>query len=137
MSVVGALIGEGRIDPARPVTDYVPELVGSVYDGPSIRHVLDMQIAIDYLRYLQDHAKTSFDKGLSHEEAATALLKDLGPYKKYRHPDRLFGAARMMYCEFQGITDDFARKNYNEYLASAWTRAREMPQKFPELYSPF
>ncbi|MGI9822102.1 serine hydrolase domain-containing protein [Agromyces sp. Marseille-Q5079] len=46
--VVGALIGAGRIDPERPVTDYVPELAGSVYDGPSVRHVLDMQIAIDY-----------------------------------------------------------------------------------------
>lgn len=46
--VVGALIGERRIDPERPVTDYVPELAGSVYDGPSVRHVLDMQIAIDY-----------------------------------------------------------------------------------------
>ncbi|MBM7832473.1 CubicO group peptidase (beta-lactamase class C family) [Agromyces cerinus] len=46
--VVGALIDESRIDPERPVTDYVPELAGSVYDGPSVRHVLDMQIAIDY-----------------------------------------------------------------------------------------
>ncbi|MFF2389608.1 serine hydrolase domain-containing protein [Agromyces sp. NPDC058104] len=45
---VGALVDQGRIDPARPVTDYVPELAGSVYDGPTVRHVLDMQIAIDY-----------------------------------------------------------------------------------------
>ncbi|MFE6964081.1 serine hydrolase domain-containing protein [Agromyces sp. NPDC057679] len=45
---VGALVDAGRIDPARPVTDYVPELAGSVYDGPTVRHVLDMQVAIDY-----------------------------------------------------------------------------------------
>lgn len=45
---VGALVDAGRIDPARRVTDYVPELAGSVYDGPTVRHVLDMQVAIDY-----------------------------------------------------------------------------------------
>nr|BAE97621.1 6-aminohexanoate-dimer hydrolase [Agromyces sp. KY5R] len=47
-TVVGALIDEGRIDPAQPVTEYVPELAGSVYDGPSVLQVLDMQISIDY-----------------------------------------------------------------------------------------
>lgn len=97
----------------------------------------DMQIAIDYLRFLQDQSKALYDKGLSHEDAALELIKNLGPYKKYRHPDRLYGAVRMMYCEFAGDTEDFARKNYSEYLASAWTRSREMPQAFPELYSPF
>lgn len=47
-TVVGALIDERRIDPARPVTAYVPELAGSVYDGPTVQHVLDMTIRIDY-----------------------------------------------------------------------------------------
>lgn len=47
-TVVGALTDEGRIDPALPVTDYVPELAGSVYDGPTVQQVLDMQISIDY-----------------------------------------------------------------------------------------
>jgi CubicO group peptidase (beta-lactamase class C family) len=46
--VIGALVDERRIDLERPVTDYVPELAGSVYDGPTIRHVLDMQVAIEY-----------------------------------------------------------------------------------------
>jgi len=46
--VVGSLVDDGLVDPARPVTDYVPELAGSVYDGPTVQHVLDMQIAIDY-----------------------------------------------------------------------------------------
>ncbi|HEY1105427.1 MAG TPA: serine hydrolase, partial [Agromyces sp.] len=46
--VVGALVGDGRIDPDRPVVDYVPELAGSAYDGPTVRHVLDMRVAVDY-----------------------------------------------------------------------------------------
>ncbi|WP_053382566.1 6-aminohexanoate-dimer hydrolase [Leucobacter celer] len=47
-TVVGALVDERRIDPAMPVTRYVPELAGSVYDGPTVQQVLDMQISIDY-----------------------------------------------------------------------------------------
>lgn len=47
-TVVGALVDEGRIDPATPVTEYLPELEGSVYDGPSVQQVLDMEVAIDY-----------------------------------------------------------------------------------------
>lgn len=46
--VVGALVDDGLIDPERPITDYVPELAGSVYDGPTVQHALDMVIAIDY-----------------------------------------------------------------------------------------
>jgi CubicO group peptidase (beta-lactamase class C family) len=46
--VMGSVIDDGLVDPRRPVTDYVPELTGSVYDGPTVQHVLDMQIAIDY-----------------------------------------------------------------------------------------
>ncbi|MBL3686512.1 class C beta-lactamase-related serine hydrolase [Leucobacter zeae] len=47
-TVVGALVGRGLIDPRRPVTAYVPELAGSVYDGPSVQQLLDMEISIDY-----------------------------------------------------------------------------------------
>ncbi|WP_164234329.1 serine hydrolase domain-containing protein [Microbacterium hydrocarbonoxydans] len=46
--VVGSLVDEGAIDPALPITAYVPELAGSVYDGPTVQHALDMVIAIDY-----------------------------------------------------------------------------------------
>lgn len=46
--VIGALVDDGRIDPARQVTAYVPELAGSVYDGPSVQQVLDMEIAVDF-----------------------------------------------------------------------------------------
>lgn len=47
-TVFGALVDAGEVDPSRPVTEYVPELAGSVYDGPSVQQVLDMEIAIDY-----------------------------------------------------------------------------------------
>lgn len=46
--VVGTLVDEGSLDPSRPIVEYVPELRGSVYDGPTVQHALDMIIAIDY-----------------------------------------------------------------------------------------
>lgn len=36
------------IDPSKPVTAYVPELAGSAYDGPTVQHVLDMRVQVDY-----------------------------------------------------------------------------------------
>ena len=46
--IVGALVDDGLIDTARAITAYIPELRGSVYDGPTVQHALDMTIAIDY-----------------------------------------------------------------------------------------
>ncbi|HQY42740.1 MAG TPA: serine hydrolase [Paracoccaceae bacterium] len=38
----GCLIGEGLLDPATPITDYLPELRQTAWDGASLQHVLDM-----------------------------------------------------------------------------------------------
>jgi CubicO group peptidase (beta-lactamase class C family) len=46
--VVGALVGRGILHPARRIVDYVPELAGSAYDGPTVQHALDMTIGIQY-----------------------------------------------------------------------------------------
>jgi CubicO group peptidase (beta-lactamase class C family) len=40
--VVGALVGRGRLDPGRLVTDYIPELGGTSFEGATVRHLLDM-----------------------------------------------------------------------------------------------
>ena len=42
------LIDEGVINPERLVTDYIPELKGSGFEGAKVRHVLDMTTAIEY-----------------------------------------------------------------------------------------
>ena len=52
-TVVGALAGAGTLDVTRPVTDYVPALAQTGYDGATVRHLLDMRSGIafseDYL----------------------------------------------------------------------------------------
>ena len=54
--VVGALVDAGRVDPSRPVTATLPELAWSVYDGPTVQQLLDMEIAIDYREDYTDPA---------------------------------------------------------------------------------
>ena len=42
------------IDPATPVTELVPEVAGSGYDGASVQHLLDMAAAIDFVEDYAD-----------------------------------------------------------------------------------
>ena len=42
------LVHEGVLDPAAPVTTYLPELVNTAYGDATLRHVLDMTIGVKY-----------------------------------------------------------------------------------------
>lgn len=46
--LVGALCERGLLDPARPVTAYVPELADSGYAGATLRDVLDMRTGVHF-----------------------------------------------------------------------------------------
>jgi CubicO group peptidase (beta-lactamase class C family) len=47
--LVGVLAGAGRLDTAAPVADLVPEIASSGYAGATVRHLLDMTAAIDFV----------------------------------------------------------------------------------------
>jgi CubicO group peptidase (beta-lactamase class C family) len=47
-SVCGILVGRGLLDPARPVTDYLPELGDTGWAGASLQHVLDMTTGVKF-----------------------------------------------------------------------------------------
>jgi CubicO group peptidase (beta-lactamase class C family) len=47
--LVGVLAARGELDPDAGITDHVPELAGSGYAGATIRHLLDMTAAIDFV----------------------------------------------------------------------------------------
>lgn len=42
------LIEEGRLDPDRLISTYIPELKGSAYEDATVRRALDMEVGIDY-----------------------------------------------------------------------------------------
>jgi CubicO group peptidase (beta-lactamase class C family) len=46
--LTGIIVGEGRLDPNALVTLYVPELKGSVYDGATVRNLLDMSVGMEF-----------------------------------------------------------------------------------------
>ncbi|ESX63131.1 6-aminohexanoate-dimer hydrolase [Mesorhizobium sp. LSHC422A00] len=47
-TVFGILVGRGLIDPAKPVTAYLPELGATGWDGASVQHVLDMTTGVRF-----------------------------------------------------------------------------------------
>jgi len=47
-SVFGILVGRGLIDPALPVTTYLPELAATGWAGASVQHVLDMTSGVRF-----------------------------------------------------------------------------------------
>ena len=51
--LIGILIDRGKLDPERLVTDVLPELLGTAYEGAKIWHLLDMRADVafdeDYL----------------------------------------------------------------------------------------
>jgi CubicO group peptidase (beta-lactamase class C family) len=55
--LVGVLAGRGVLDPDAPVTEHVPELAGSGYAGATVRHLLDMTAAIDFVEDYEDFWK--------------------------------------------------------------------------------
>jgi CubicO group peptidase (beta-lactamase class C family) len=47
--LIGCALAEGRIESLdKPISDYLPELKGSGYEGVSIRHVMQMRSGVDY-----------------------------------------------------------------------------------------
>jgi CubicO group peptidase (beta-lactamase class C family) len=53
------------------VTDYVPELEGSGYDGVSIKNVLQMSSGV---RFNEDYSDYNFDISQFHEPPTLALF---------------------------------------------------------------
>ncbi|TGV42630.1 class C beta-lactamase-related serine hydrolase, partial [bacterium M00.F.Ca.ET.168.01.1.1] len=53
-SVFGILVGRGLIDPARLVTDYLPELAETALAGATVQHVLDMTTGVRFCEEYTD-----------------------------------------------------------------------------------
>jgi CubicO group peptidase (beta-lactamase class C family) len=46
--ITGILVEQGLLDPDKQVSSYVPEIVGSGYDGATIRHLLNMRTGVAF-----------------------------------------------------------------------------------------
>ncbi len=52
-TLAAMLAADGKLDPAAPVTRYLPELAGTAYGDATVRQVMDMTIGV---RYSEDYA---------------------------------------------------------------------------------
>lgn len=47
--VAGVAVERGQLDPDALITNYIPELSGTAYEGATVRHLLDMTTGIDFI----------------------------------------------------------------------------------------
>jgi CubicO group peptidase (beta-lactamase class C family) len=64
-TVAGILIGRGLLDPARPVTDVLPELADTAWNGALLQHVLDMTSGVKF-----DETYTALDSDIAKTDVA-------------------------------------------------------------------
>jgi CubicO group peptidase (beta-lactamase class C family) len=93
--LAGILAGRGELDPSSPVTDHVPEVAGSGYDGATVRHLLDMTAAIDFVEdYAVDFWRydvaCAWHPPVPGADARTILefLPTIGPADGWAHGER-------------------------------------------------
>jgi CubicO group peptidase (beta-lactamase class C family) len=94
--LVGILAGQGRLDPGSQVTDHVPEVRGSGYDGATVEHLLDMTAAVDFVEdYAADFWRYDVACGwhppVPGADAASVLefLPGIGRAAGWAHGERL------------------------------------------------
>jgi len=61
-TVAGILVGQGLLDPDCPVTEYLPELKRTAWNGATLRHVLDMTSGV---RYVEDYEALDSDMAIT------------------------------------------------------------------------
>lgn len=59
-SVAGILIGKGLLNPEAPITDYLPELKGTGWNGAKLQHLFDMASGT---RYSEEYTDRTSDVG--------------------------------------------------------------------------
>lgn len=89
-ALVGIALDEGRIAGVdRPVTDYVPELKGSGYNGVPIRHILQMSSGV---HFDEDYASWSSDISIMFAKSFV-LGSPINAYAQSLHSERRSGEA--------------------------------------------
>jgi CubicO group peptidase (beta-lactamase class C family) len=93
-SVMGLTIAALAVDPNALVTEYVPEVHGSGYEGATVRHLLDMTAAIDFVEdydaFVRYDAACAWHPALPEIGPETVLeyLPTVGPAPDWRHGER-------------------------------------------------
>jgi CubicO group peptidase (beta-lactamase class C family) len=123
-TAAGVVIGEGALTPSTLVTDVLPELRGTSFDGATVRHVLDMRTG------------TAYDETYDSPDADVFLTEVLAGWRPWE------GAPPVANVYEQVATLDNARGHgelfdYRSILTEllGWMLERASGQRYPELIS--
>ncbi len=124
--LAGILAGDGTIDLARPVQDYVPELADSGWAGNSVRTVLDMQTTSNWIEDYDDPASS-----VRRQDASNGLLP---------MPELFAGLPRGNYFFLPTIGRSDARAGTFIYKSgdtdvAAWAMERAADERLADLLS--
>lgn len=73
---LGTLVAEDLVDTTKPVTDYIPRLRGTSFDGATVQHVLDMRTGSIF-------DETDYDDPMSDGH----LIEEVSGYRPREHDD--------------------------------------------------
>jgi hypothetical protein len=124
-TLAAMLAAEGRLDPAAPVTSYIPELKNSAYGDATVRQVMDMTIGAQYSENYSDPKAEVFDYGRA------AGLTPIGP--DYRGPRTIYDFLVTLKKEGEH-GQAFAYKTPNTEVL-AWIVRRVSGMSFADLLS--
>jgi CubicO group peptidase (beta-lactamase class C family) len=124
-TIAHALIAEGKLDPARTVASYIPELAQSGFGDAKVQHVLDMTTAV------------KFDENYSNPQSTIALYSAagrLGPRPAtYQGPNGLYDFAAAVPKD--GVHGErFVYRTINTDVL-AWIIARAENKPFVQILS--
>jgi CubicO group peptidase (beta-lactamase class C family) len=122
-TLVGALIGQGALDPADLVTDHVSELRGTSFEGCTVQHLLDMRAGTHFSEVYEDPAS---DVRISEQVAGWRPRTTAGlPPSLYEYIPALGGGPHGVQFEYRSILPDLL----------AWVLERAGGLRFPELFA--
>lgn len=124
-TLAATLVAQGKLDPAAPVTKYVPELRNSAYGDATVRQVMDMTIGVKYSEDYSNPKAEVFD----YARAGGMAPQPPG----YSGPKTFFDF--LVTLQKEGEHDDaFAYKTSNAEVL-AWIVKRAANQSLADLLS--
>ena len=124
-TLIGVLAGEGVLDPAAEVTEYIGALRGTAWEGCTLQHLLDMR------------AGTRFDEeDYDDPDSDGVLIDEISGYRPHRRPDQ----PPDTYAWIVGLDNDREHGSAFKYRSIltdvlAWAAVEATGMRFPDLFA--
>ena len=124
-TLAGVLVGDGLLDPERPVAEYIDALRGTAWEGCTLQHLLDMR------------AGTRFDEDdYGDPDSDGVLIDEISGYRPLRRPE-MPQDTRAWIVELDNDRAHGSAFKYRSILTDvlAWAAAEATGTRFPDLFA--